>query len=46
MLTYFGRVRFKGRLPGGLVAVVVGTALAWITGIAPPAAVHPVWTGV
>lgn len=35
MLTYFGRVRFKGGLPGGLVAVALGTALAWITGIAP-----------
>jgi len=35
LLTYFGRVRFRGGLPGGLVAVVVGTALAWGTGIAP-----------
>jgi len=35
LLTYFGRVRFKGGLPGGLVAVAVGTALAWMTGIAP-----------
>ncbi|MEZ4257549.1 MAG: hypothetical protein R3B36_00695 [Polyangiaceae bacterium] len=35
MLTYFGRVRFKGRLPGGLVAVMLGTLLAWIIGIAP-----------
>jgi AGZA family xanthine/uracil permease-like MFS transporter len=35
MLVYFGRVRFKGGLPGGLVAVILGTALAWITGIAP-----------
>jgi AGZA family xanthine/uracil permease-like MFS transporter len=35
MLTYFGRVRFKGGLPGGLVAVVLGTLLAWVTGIAP-----------
>src|SRR4051794_23761507 len=35
MLTYFGRVRFKGRLPGGVVAVAVGTALSWLTGIAP-----------
>jgi AGZA family xanthine/uracil permease-like MFS transporter len=41
MLTYFGHVRFKGRLPGGLVAVAVGTALAWVTGIAPPAGPHP-----
>lgn len=35
LLTYFGRVRFRGRLPGGLVAVALGTLLAWITGIAP-----------
>ncbi len=35
MLTYFGRVRFKFGLPGGLVAVALGTALAWATGIAP-----------
>ncbi len=37
MLTYFGKVRFKGGLPGGLVAVVLGTILAWVTGIAPAA---------
>ncbi|MCY3019072.1 MAG: NCS2 family permease [Planctomycetota bacterium] len=35
MLIYFGHVRFKGGLPGGLVAVLLGTALAWLTGIAP-----------
>jgi len=35
LLTYFGRVRFKGGLPGGLVAVAIGTVLAWLTGIAP-----------
>ncbi len=35
MLTYFGRVRFKGRIPGGLVAVALGTLLAWVIGIAP-----------
>jgi hypothetical protein len=35
LLTYFGHVRFKGGLPGGFVAVAVGAALAWITGIAP-----------
>jgi AGZA family xanthine/uracil permease-like MFS transporter len=42
MLTYFGRVRFIGGLPGGLVAVALGTAIAWSTGLAPkgePAAV-------
>ncbi len=47
MLTYFGRVRFKGHLPGGIVAVSLGTLLCWLTGIAPvgahpaPAAFHP-----
>src|SRR4029078_4838380 len=35
MLTYFGRVRFRGRLPGGVLAVSLGTLLAWLTGIAP-----------
>jgi len=35
MMTYFGRVRFKGHLPGGTVAVGLGTLLAWLTGIAP-----------
>ncbi len=35
MLVYFGRVRFKGGLPGGLVAVGLGTAIAWISGLAP-----------
>ncbi len=34
-LTYFGRVRFRGRLPGGLVAVALGTLLAWALGVAP-----------
>lgn len=41
LLTYFGRVRFKGGLPGGLVAVALGTLLAWLTGIAPGAAAPP-----
>jgi AGZA family xanthine/uracil permease-like MFS transporter len=35
MMVYFGRVRFRGGLPGGLVAVSVGTAMAWILGYAP-----------
>ncbi|MGH7341198.1 MAG: NCS2 family permease, partial [Candidatus Rokuibacteriota bacterium] len=34
-LTYFGRVRFKGRIPGGLVAVGLGTLLSWMVGHAP-----------
>jgi AGZA family xanthine/uracil permease-like MFS transporter len=46
MLTYFGRVRFKGRIPGGMVAVALGTALAWATGIAPPQGPRPVGTGL
>jgi AGZA family xanthine/uracil permease-like MFS transporter len=37
LLTYFGRVRFRGGVPGGLVAVALGTVLAWATGIAPGA---------
>lgn len=36
LLTYFGRVRFRGGLPGGLVAVALGTALAWGTGLVDP----------
>jgi adenine/guanine/hypoxanthine permease len=35
MLTYFGRVRFRGNIPGGLVAVGLGVLLAWVTGMAP-----------
>jgi AGZA family xanthine/uracil permease-like MFS transporter len=35
LLVYFGRVRFRGGIPGGLVAVALGTAIAWATGIAP-----------
>jgi adenine/guanine/hypoxanthine permease len=35
MLTYFGRVRFKGRIPGGMVAVGLGALLSWMIGIAP-----------
>src|SRR6476469_5753622 len=41
MLTYFGRVRFRGRLPGGVLAVALGTLLAWLTGIAPVGARPP-----
>ncbi len=35
MLTYFGGLRFRGGIPGGLVAISVGTVLAWATGLAP-----------
>lgn len=45
MLTYFGRVRFRGKVPGGLVAVGLGIALAWATGMAPVGS-EPVSTGV
>lgn len=34
-LSYFGKVRFRANLPGGLVAVALGIALAWIIGLAP-----------
>jgi AGZA family xanthine/uracil permease-like MFS transporter len=43
LLVYFGRVRFRGGIPGGLVAVGLGTALAWWTGLATnPAPTEPV----
>ncbi|MEH1766851.1 NCS2 family permease [Nostoc sp.] len=32
LLTYFGRVRFA--IPGGLLAVLLGITLAWVTGLA------------
>ncbi|PYR59248.1 MAG: permease, partial [Acidobacteria bacterium] len=35
ILTYFGRVRFRGRIPGGMVAVGAGTLLCWAIGVAP-----------
>jgi AGZA family xanthine/uracil permease-like MFS transporter len=35
VLTYFGRVKFRGGIPGGMVAVAVGTLLSWLIGIAP-----------
>lgn len=41
LMTYFGRLRFRGRLPGGLVAVAVGLALAWLTGLAPTSGYSP-----
>lgn len=45
LITYFGRVRFRGGLPGGLVAVALGTLLAWLTGVAPVGAAPQVWAG-
>jgi len=44
MLTYFGRVRFRGGLPGGLVAVALGMLIAWVQGLA-PVGETPVGTG-
>jgi AGZA family xanthine/uracil permease-like MFS transporter len=42
LLVYFGRVRFRGGIPGGLVAVGLGTALAWATGlVTEPAPTEP-----
>jgi adenine/guanine/hypoxanthine permease len=35
LLGYFGGVRFRGGLPTGLIVVLLGTALAWATGLAP-----------
>jgi adenine/guanine/hypoxanthine permease len=34
-LVYFGQLRFRGGVPGGAVAVAVGTGIAWATGLAP-----------
>ncbi|WLT37420.1 hypothetical protein NON20_16340 [Synechocystis sp. B12] len=38
LLSYFGKVTFrlpglKLAIPGGLMAIVLGTSLAWITGL-------------
>ncbi len=45
LLVYFGRVRFRGRIPGGMVAVGLGTILAWATQLAPVGA-DPAWAGM
>jgi len=34
LVSYFGRVRFVGGLPGGLIAVIAGTLLCHLTGAA------------
>ncbi len=34
LVTYLSRVRWPGGLPGGLIAVAVGTALAWLIHLA------------
>lgn len=45
LIGYFGRVRLRGGLPVGLVALLLGILLAWTTGLAPvgdwPGAPHP-----
>lgn len=41
LLVYFGRVRFRGGLPGGLVAIALGTCFAWLTGLAPAGVAPP-----
>jgi adenine/guanine/hypoxanthine permease len=40
-VVYFGRMVFRGGIPGGFVAVALGVAFAWITGLAPVGAVPP-----
>ncbi|MGR9071867.1 MAG: NCS2 family permease [Gammaproteobacteria bacterium] len=35
LLVYFGRLRFRGNIPGGLVAVSLGVLLSWMMGLAP-----------
>ncbi len=34
-IVFFGRVRFRGGVPATLVVLMVGTALSWLTGLAP-----------
>lgn len=34
-ILFFGRIDLRGKVPGTLVILVVGTALAWFTGLAP-----------
>lgn len=34
LVSYFGRVRFAGGVPGGLIAIAAGTALCWASGVA------------
>lgn len=35
LLVYFGRLRLRGNIPGGLVAVILGVSLSWLMGLAP-----------
>ena len=41
LLGYFARIRFPLNLPAGLLAVLMGTALAWATGFMDPKALAP-----
>jgi AGZA family xanthine/uracil permease-like MFS transporter len=41
LLFFFGGVRPKGKIPAALVVLVVGTVLAWLTGLAPGAPPAP-----
>jgi AGZA family xanthine/uracil permease-like MFS transporter len=34
-VVFFGRMKFRGGVPATIVVLAVGTALAWITGLAP-----------
>lgn len=34
-LIFFGRMKFRGPLPATLVVLIVGTVIAWLTGLAP-----------
>jgi AGZA family xanthine/uracil permease-like MFS transporter len=36
LLVYFGKVRFRGGLPGGFLAVMLGIVLCFATGLIPP----------
>ncbi len=35
LLLYFGKLKFRGNIPGGLVAVLLGVLLSWLMGLAP-----------
>lgn len=35
LLVYFGKLRFRGNIPGGLVAVALGALLSWLMELAP-----------
>jgi AGZA family xanthine/uracil permease-like MFS transporter len=46
LLVYFGRLRFRGHIPGGLMAVLLGILLSWLMGLAPVGAMpenNPGW---